>query len=269
MGDAVSCATTFTVNLCSGGSTIAMLNRDDEPWCGSARSTAANSTDHENIPALAGAVRVSSVQYKAVVPGHGPSPRTPLASTAPAPSQTAIGMPVRSKPAADFAPTLMANGRPVTTGDGIAHTARLVSCGRIRTGTRNRPAPWCQSLLLCAPQERHQTCSPTWIGALSGTGRAAAMSAAPSLASLVPLPCPPPQAGEGGVGERGAGGSAVAVALSGAITSIAIPERSHPAGHDTRTFSTNSAPTATSAGPSAAMTVACGEVPTLMCAVQC
>src|SRR5216683_369944 len=132
---------TLIVSLCSGGSTIAMLNRDDEPWCGSARSAAANSTDHENIPDSAGAIKVSSVQYKELVPGHGVSPRTPLASTAPAASRTAICMLVRSQLAADFAPTLMANGRLVTTGDGIAHTARLVSCGRIRTGTRNRLAP--------------------------------------------------------------------------------------------------------------------------------
>src|SRR5215470_1122403 len=104
------------VSLCSGGSTIAMLNRDDEPWCGSARPAAASSTDHENIPASAGAINGSSVQYKELVPGHGVSPRTPPASFAPAASRTAIGMPVRSQPAADFAPTLITNGRLATTG---------------------------------------------------------------------------------------------------------------------------------------------------------
>ena len=87
------------------------------------------------MPASVGAVRASSVQYKALVPGHGVSPRAPPASTSPASSQTATRMSRRSQPVVDFAPTLMANGCPVTTGDGIAHTARLVSCGRVRTAT--------------------------------------------------------------------------------------------------------------------------------------
>src|SRR6202030_4251082 len=52
------------------------------------------------------------------------------------------------------------------------------------------------------------------------------------------------------------GGGIVAVVPSGAVTSIAIPERSHPAGHDTRTGRTNSAPTATSAGSLTSMTIA-------------
>src|SRR6202040_1394119 len=122
------------------GRTMAMLKRDDAPWCGSARSAAANLTDHENIPASAGATNVSSLQYKALVPGHGVSPRTSLASTAPASSRTAMRPPVSLHPAADFAPTLIVNGCPATTGDGIAHTARLVSSGSVRTATRTRLA---------------------------------------------------------------------------------------------------------------------------------
>src|SRR5262249_23273777 len=101
----------------------------------------ANATDHANIPASAGAVRVSSVQYSAPVPGHGVLPRNPLAKTVPAASQTAMGMPVRSHPADDFAPTLMAKVRSVTTGEGIDQTARFVQQGRIRPGPRERVAP--------------------------------------------------------------------------------------------------------------------------------
>lgn len=73
-------------------------------------------TDQVNRPASGGAVSVSSVQYNALVPGHGESPRTPRARTVPAESQTAMGMPVRAHPADDFAPTLTVNGRSVTTG---------------------------------------------------------------------------------------------------------------------------------------------------------
>src|SRR6202030_1821491 len=120
---------------CSGGLTIAIEKRDDAPWCGSASAAASNFTDHVNISAAAGAVRASSVQYNALVPGHGVSPRAPPASTSPASSHTAMGMPASAHPVVDFAPTLMANGCPVSTGDGIAHTARLVSCGRVRTPT--------------------------------------------------------------------------------------------------------------------------------------
>src|SRR5215469_6039566 len=43
---------------------------------------------------------------------------------------------------------------------------------------------------------------------------------------------------------------------SGAFTLIGTPERSHPAGQDETIFSTKSAPTATSVGPSTAMTLA-------------
>src|SRR5215470_5587023 len=83
--------------------------------------------------------------------------------------------------------------------------------------------------------------------------RATAMSAAPS-----------PSRAYGG----GSGACTVAAALSGAVTSIGILERSHPAGHDTRTVSTNSAPTATSATSSTVMTVACAAGPAVMRAVR-
>src|SRR5713101_666917 len=63
-------------------------------------------------------------------------------------------------------------------------------------------------------------------------------------------------------------GLTFAVALSGAITSIGMPERSHPARHDTRTVSTNSAPTATSATSSTVITVACAAATAVMRAVR-
>src|SRR5262249_20093875 len=61
-----------------------------------------------------------------------------------------------------------------------------------------------------------------------------------------------------------AAGSIVVVAPFGSVTSSGTPERSHPAGHDTRTVSRRSAPTASSAGSSTEMTVTWVAAPAVM-----
>src|SRR5215470_6094929 len=83
-------------------------------------------------------------------------------------------------------------------------------------------------------------CSPTWSGAVRAKWRTTAISASP------------------------AAGSIVVVAPFGAVTSTATPERSHPAGHDTKTVSRRSEPTATSAGSSTEMTVTWVAAPAVM-----
>src|ERR1700722_3944003 len=135
MGALVSFSRTSTVSLCSGGLTIATLNLDEARSCGASTSAAAKSAAHQNIPSWAGAVTSSSVQYNALVPGQGVSCRLPWAITVPAWSLTRIVLPLRSHPAEDLAPTLMLNRSPMTTGEGTAHTARLVACGFVRTQT--------------------------------------------------------------------------------------------------------------------------------------
>lgn len=66
------------------------------------------------------------------------------------------------------------------------------------------------------------------------------------------------------MGESAGWAGGAAAAVPGAVTSSRTPERSHPAGHDKTIVSTNSAPTATSVGPSTAMTVVCAAVPALI-----
>src|ERR1700726_98347 len=128
MGALLSFSNTSTVSLCSGGRTMATLNLDDDPSCGVSMSAAAKFTAHQNIPSCSGAGTSTSVQYNALVPGQGVSCRLPCAITAPVWSLIWIVSPLSSYPAADLAPTLTRNRSPMTTGEGTAHTARLVAC---------------------------------------------------------------------------------------------------------------------------------------------
>src|SRR6202030_4069373 len=125
MGALVSFSKTSTVSLCSGGRTIATLNLEDDSSCGVSTSAAAKFTAHQNIPSWAGAGTSTSVQYNALVPGHGVACKLPWAITAPVWSLIWILLPLSSQPAADLAPTLMLNRSPMTTGEGTAHTAKL------------------------------------------------------------------------------------------------------------------------------------------------
>src|SRR5438105_15956697 len=133
MGAAVSFSITLTVRRCCGGLTIATLKFDDAPSCGLSNSVAANFADQEQIPSLSGASNSTSVQYKALVSGHGASPRLACPRTAPVSSQTSMSSPARLHPAADLAPTLILNFSPITTGEGMSHTAKLVMCGLVWT----------------------------------------------------------------------------------------------------------------------------------------
>ena len=74
------------------------------------------------------------VQYSAAVRGYGVSPSLPCATTTPASSRTSTRSAASAMPAEDFAPTSIANLAPVTTGDGIDQTARLVAWGTILVG---------------------------------------------------------------------------------------------------------------------------------------
>ena len=74
----------------------------------------------------AGAGTSSAAQYSASVPGHGASPSVPDATTVPPQSLTST-RPARARPDADFAPTLIANVSPATTGIGTSQTARLIA----------------------------------------------------------------------------------------------------------------------------------------------
>src|SRR5271167_1816180 len=117
------------VSRCCGGLTTATLNVEDAGSCGRSRSAGANFTDHAHIPSVTGASNVISPQYSALVPGSGVAPSRPRATTISASSHTSIVRPVSAAPAEDFAPTLISNFSPITTGEGIAHTARLVAWG--------------------------------------------------------------------------------------------------------------------------------------------
>src|ERR1700730_12748159 len=129
MGALVSCSRTSTVSLCSGARTSATLNWDDAPSCGISTSAAAKFTEHQNIPSSNGAGTSTSVQYNALVPGHGVSRRLACAITVPVRSLSRIFSAPSAQPAEDLAPTLMVNRSPMTTGEGTAHTARLVPWG--------------------------------------------------------------------------------------------------------------------------------------------
>src|SRR5207244_254663 len=132
-------------------------------------------------------------------------------------------------------PTLIPNRSPITTGDGTAHTAKLVAWGLVLTETGSAFASCRTPSASCGANTTLKTCSPTCCGALSVT----------SAVSLIPA-------------------SQVAISLatatpSGAVTLTGMPRKSHPAGHDTLTFKMISAPTATSDGtaPLSSIVVEC------------
>src|SRR5580704_6236007 len=103
---------------------MATLNLDAASSCGVSIASAAKLTVHQNSPSWAGAGNSTSVQYNAPVPGHGTSPRLPSPITAPVVSLITIFRPSSAQPPEDFAPTLMVNRSPMTTGEGTAQTAR-------------------------------------------------------------------------------------------------------------------------------------------------
>ena len=133
IGADVSLATTLTVNRCSGGRTVVRLKFADVPSCGSSSSAAAKRTNQVDRPSSVGARSSTTAQYRPVVPGHGVSRSLASASVAPFWSQTSIARPDNSQSPDDFAPTLISNGVPITAGDAMSQTARLVPCGLIAT----------------------------------------------------------------------------------------------------------------------------------------
>src|SRR5262245_45336118 len=154
-------------------------------------------------------------------PGQGVSPRRPRAATAPVSSQTSMLVPVSAQSAVDLAPTLILNGVPITTGDGMSHTARLVACGMVLITTGSELPACRMPPTSCGSTVTVQACSPTWRGAVTVMSPASTPAAA---------------------------GAAPAGTPSGPMMRNGTPRSSHPSEHDTLTLSTRSAPTGTSVG---------------------
>ena len=87
-----------------GTGALSCQRADAPPW-GSGNAVGANLIDRDVAPSLAGATRLTSVQYSARVPSHGVSPSVPRAMQTPVSSQIWISVPLRSHPAEHVAPT--------------------------------------------------------------------------------------------------------------------------------------------------------------------
>ena len=83
-------------------------------------------------------MRSRSVQYSALVSGHGVAPSVPLPTARPVSERSSTPAPLRSHPREHFAPTLTADGRSTTSGDARSHTAIVMSWTSVSSGPGTR-----------------------------------------------------------------------------------------------------------------------------------
>src|SRR5262249_2284873 len=92
---------------------------------------AANVALQQCSPSLDGAVSSISVQYSASVPGRGVSLSTPSPTATPVSSRISTLAPPSAHAPELLAPAVTVKRFAILTGEGTAHTARLVRCGTV------------------------------------------------------------------------------------------------------------------------------------------
>lgn len=119
-------------------------------------SVGANLPDHDTMPSVEGAGNSTSVQYRAVVPSQGTSPRCPLPTGVPVASRNSTVVPANTQPLELFAPTVIEWG---SYPEDVQRLLLLLSCEDATSGTMPGPYTLVRPDTTLSPQDIDTICA--------------------------------------------------------------------------------------------------------------